>query len=332
MRIGNSNGIHVHIGKGVFLDPERKFSEGTGVVSHAHSDHAKLKKNDSLIMTPQTRQLIESNSGKKTGANETEFGKKVPLSDGFELSLHSSGHILGSAQLLLEGSQSVAITSDFKLEDSLTIKGAVPLKAEILAIETTFGLQKFAFPGHEAVYAEMASWAKRELEKNNYLMLAGYSTGKAQDLTAFCNKYLGISPIVYQQVYDNNLVYEKNGVKLGEFIKPTHKLNESQCLIVPPHLVSEHFLHAVSLITGKRVSSAIATGWGGRIWPFDRVFSLSDHADFGGLCEYVRESGAKHIYTYHGFAGEFASYASRRLGVSAKPIGKAGQSALNEFV
>lgn len=333
MKIGNSNGIHILGEKSVFFDPSRSFKEGLGIISHAHSDHTRLRNgHKNLFMTKQTRELIESNSGKKAEAKELEFGEKLKFSDSEELSLHSAGHILGSSQLLIEGERTIAITSDFKSEDSLTVKGCPVLEAETLVIETTFGLPQFSFPKREAVYSEMSSWAKRELEKNHYIVLSGYATGKGQDLTAFCNHCLGIPPIVHQKIYDNNLVYGKNGVQLGEFIRPTHKLNDSQILIVPPNLVSEHFLQAVSLSTAKKVSSAIATGWKGRNWIFNKSFPLSDHADFEGLCAYVKESGASQVYTYHGFSQEFASYAQRRLGVIAKPIGKAGQSSLNEFI
>ncbi|RLG70858.1 MAG: exonuclease, partial [Candidatus Iainarchaeum archaeon] len=59
---------------------------------------------------------------------------------------------------------------------------------------------------------------------------------------------------------------------------------------------------------------------------FDKAFPLSDHADFKQLLRYVEQSNAKRIYTYHGFAKEFASYLNKK-GYSAKVLSR--QNVLN---
>ena len=51
----------------------------------------------------------------------------------------------------------------------------------------------------------------------------------------------------------------------------------------------------------------------------DAAFPLSDHADYDELLEYVRMTGAKTVWTHHGFVEEFARDL-RRLGYQAEPL------------
>jgi putative mRNA 3-end processing factor len=51
----------------------------------------------------------------------------------------------------------------------------------------------------------------------------------------------------------------------------------------------------------------------------DAAFPLSDHADYDELLEYVRMTGAKTVWTHHGFVDEFARDL-RRLGYQAEPL------------
>jgi hypothetical protein len=86
----------------------------------------------------------------------------------------------------------------------------------------------------------------------------------------------------------------------------------------------------VGALPRKRTASV--SGWAldrSVAWRFgtDACFPLSDHADYDELHEYVRRTGARQIYTVHGFAAEFAQDL-RFLGYRASAVEEPAQLAL----
>lgn len=328
MQISDDSGIRIRSGSSeLLIDSSEK---ARCIITHAHADHCAPALGFKHVMSEQTASLAEARNCRSINAECMEFGKKFNLGE-FEASLHNSGHILGSASILARtGETSVAVTSDFKLQQSIFLEPAEVLNADILVVETTFGLPSFQFPAREAIYAEMGKWLKERIAQNDFVVLAGYSIGKAQELTAIVNEYAGAAPIVHESVYAANRVYEQHGVKLGNYIELNHNLNESGVLIMPPSLVNMHLLQALSHSLQKRVVAASATGWGAR-GCFRKNFALSDHADFPQLISYVEQSKPKLVLTTHGYASEFANFVSRRLGIAARPLADARQRSIIEY-
>jgi Cft2 family RNA processing exonuclease len=310
------------------IDPERAKGAENVLITHAHSDHVCLNEKSRFFFSKPTFELIESRYAKVNNPHAKDFKQKFKMPFG-EVSLHNSGHILGGSQALVEGEKTIAVTSDFKLQDSLVQKGAEILPCDTLIIESTFGLPCYKFPERKHVYEEMIKWIN-EKTKKSFVVLAGYSLGKAQELTAVTSRLAGIAPIVHESVFTNNKVYEKLGVKLGDYIKLDHNLKESNVLIMPPSLVKPELLDVLEHTLQKKVFSAFATGWQHR-GNFSKTFALSDHADFEQLLRYVKEADPKMVFTVHGYAREFANYINRRLGIPAKPLENNGQKILQEF-
>lgn len=317
----------------VFRAKEQLYVDAFGIrgkhalVTHAHSDHAKVSRSNTYYLTPQTSALIGS---KEKGLNvqEVPFGKKFCVG-GFECCFHPSGHILGAGQLQVSNGAEAVLTSDFKLQKSILFEGAEVLPSGILVIESTFGKPEFVFPPREQVYEEIIKWVSHNLSKNNFVVLGGYSTGKAQELTKIVNEFLGETPLVHKRVFEQNNVYEQEGVKLGNYICLDHNLNDARVLIMPPHLINNNLLLALQHQLGKSVEAAIATGW--RNYYGYKSFPLSDHADFNGLMTYVKESSPKLVLTTHGFEEDFARTVQRKLGIPARPLSRAGQKTIMEF-
>lgn len=325
MEIFSKKGLFV---SDIAIDPEKSCRAKKAVISHGHADHVSLNSETEFFCSDETAAIIESRFPSKANVKGIGFGKKLSL-NGASVSLHNSGHILGSAQILVEGAKTVAVTSDFKMQDSIIQKGASPLKCDILVVESTFGLPCYSFPEREKVYRQIGDFVK-EKSKKGFTVLAGYSLGKAQELTRIVNEYAGIVPLVHESIAKNNAVYEKFGVKLGNYIELNHNLEESPVLIMPPSLINHHLLQVLEFSLHKKVFSAMATGWDFRNG-YDAVFPLSDHADFAQLLQYVKEAEPKLVLTMHGFAKEFAGYVQRRLGISARPLAQKGQKTIMEF-
>jgi len=325
MRIYSDKGIFID---GVAIDTRRGRAPGTAFITHGHSDHVAIGKGTKYLFSHATKDIIEAKSGALEGSSALRFGEKIKIADA-TASLHNSGHILGSAQVLVENGQRVAVTSDFKLQDSIIQRGAEILPCDILVIESTFGLPCYDFAPREQVYEEIGKWVK-EKSRSGFVVLAGYALGKAQELTAIVNKYAGIAPLVHESIARNNRVYEQHGAKLGGFIELQNNLNDSSVLIMPPSLVNHNVQQVLEFSLRKKIFSGFATGWTFKS-SYDKIFQLSDHADFGQLMRYVQEAKPKLVLTTHGFDKEFASYVQRRLGIPARPLALKNQSTLTEF-
>jgi len=325
--------MKIYSNKGLFvdkiaIDPKASCKEKKAFISHGHSDHVATNKVTEYFCTPETVAIIRNRYKKEAKLSALKFGKRMQL-NGSTVSLHNSGHILGSAQVLVEGNKTVAVTSDFKLQDSIIQKGANPINCDVLVLESTFGLPCYSFPKREEVYQQIGNFVK-EKSKKGFVVLAGYSLGKAQELTKAVNDYAGVTPIVHESIYENNLVYEQHGAKLGSFLKLDHNLHDSPVLIMPPSLVNHNLLQVLEFSLHKKIFSGMATGWSFRNG-FNQTFPLSDHADFPQLLDYVKQAEPKLVLTMHGFERELASYIQRRLGVLARPLNKKGQKSIMEY-
>jgi len=302
------------------------------LISHAHSDHGKIGNAEQHMMSAATKALLHMKIKNRKGILTPEFNEKIEFENS-RISLHDSGHILGSAQFLIESSgQTTAFTNDFKLQGSIIQKGAEILKADTLVIESTFGMPEYAFPGRNEVYAQMASWVKQNLRDKKFIVLFGYALGKAQELTKFANEFCGISPIVHEKIYENNKIYEKFGTKLGNYSMLDHNLSEGEMLIMPAHMLSNDLLQIIAEYSKRPVASCVASGWLFRNYPHSKVFPLSDHADFLQLMHYIRQAEPKTVLTTHGFEREFANYIRRKLRINARALTEQKQSYLQEFV
>lgn len=313
------------IDKSVFVDAFG-LRDSSVLVSHAHSDHCRLSESNSYFMSGQTAVL--AGAEKKSNILVRSFNEKFFV-NGLEVSMHFSGHIVGSAQFRFCNGLEMVVTSDFKLQESLLVKSAEILPCDVLLIESTFGLESFVFPLREHVYVDMAKWVKEKIALGCFVVLAGYALGKAQELTKFVNEYLGFAPLVHKSVFEKNQLAVKAGARLGGFILLEKNFGDSSVLILPSSMVDKSLVLALSLQLGKRVECAVATGW--KNFKGLKTFPLSDHADFNQLLEYVRQSGPKKVFTYHGFGKEFACTIVKRLGIPAMPLNLAGQKTLNEF-
>jgi len=326
----SGNGVTVRKNVSSVVDPQKLNGNELSFITHGHSDHVNVhKSSDSeYILTPETFSLIENHFTEKNKVRKLNLNKKIELDD-YSFELRNAGHILGSAQVLFESSQRVVVSGDLKLQDSILFKGAEIVESDVLIIESTFGLPEFVFPEREIVYEEIGNFVKENVKKKNFVVLGGYSLGKAQELNKIVNEYAGEVPLVYEKVFEFNEVYKKHGIDLGEYIKLDHNLNEGNVLIMPPHLLDGQLLSYLNHLTKKSVVSGIASGWNRA--GMHKSFLLSDHADFNQLMEYIQLSGPKMVLTYHGFEKELANFISRRLNIPAKPLSKNFQKNLLEY-
>jgi putative mRNA 3-end processing factor len=216
------------------------------------------------------------------------------------------------------------------MEEGLTVKGASVESCDYLLMESTYASPSTAFPPREKVREEMVKWVRKESELNT-VILGGYSTGKAQELVAALNQ-AGIVPLVHPRIERVCTVYERFGVGLervplnseeGEALKRGNFVG-----VMPFHMVNRELAYSVSRLCGKGVATALATGWASTFhYPVDRVFQLSDHADFGEMLDYLERARPGKVYCCYG-EGEYLAKALRSRGYDASPFSEGAQRTL----
>lgn len=325
LRVGEKNTtIHVDAHKAI---------EGSLCLTHAHSDHVKgLSKKANVFSTQATKDLAQvTNKAPHESWTCLEFNRSYSFDHDLTMSFHASGHILGSSQALFSKDQTVLVSSDLLLQDHPFWSSPQMPTCDTLLIESTFGLPQFSFPTREDVFNRMKNWAQKSLNEKKLIILGGYALGKSQELVWFSNEYLGITPHVAEPIVPFNDVYQKHGIKLGEYETLNGNAHDAQVIILPPSWAKADILHALSFSSKKKIASALCTGWNRRANVFDELFPLSDHADFDSLLQAVEESGAKNVYTMHGFEAELAKSIRQKLKIRAQPLSTLHPHSLASF-
>ncbi|NBZ97123.1 MAG: hypothetical protein EBR40_12015, partial [Proteobacteria bacterium] len=165
---------------------------------------------------------------------ELDYGETY-ATDRARITLIPAGHILGSAQVLVETDEGrLLYTGDFKRRESLTCKEAAAAKADTLVMECTFGHPRYAFPPVDRVREQIREFCRKTLQEGVTPVLLAYSLGKSQELLAILAGS-GMEVVVHRSVSVMSAVYQKHGVDLGAYSIWTGKNHQGKVLIIPPN-------------------------------------------------------------------------------------------------
>ncbi len=310
-------------------------------VSHGHSDHARI--HDTIVTTPHNAAVCKLRLGPKgrpqgnqpllpaAEPREVEYetyGYNEPWIEGeHRLTLFSAGHVLGSAQLMIEGEHGRFVyTGDFKLGRAYTCEPAEVKVCDVLLMECTYGRPQYVFPSRDEVEDAMIDFAANALADGCTPVFYAYSLGKAQEAMAILGK-AGIALTAHGAVYNMARVYEACGVRLPPYAKyDAQTYAGTSALIWPP---SGKALPAA--LRGKPTRSAVLTGWAlnrGATFQYgaDAAFALSDHADFPALLRYLELAAPRKVLLNHGWR-DFV-WRLRRMGIDAEYLEENQQLAL----
>lgn len=296
------------------------------VATHAHADHLlgleeSLARCERVVMTPATLELVEAiyrRPLRREGVELLGYGEGIAFGEE-RLTLFEAGHIVGSAQVLVESERGerLVYTGDFKLP------GAKVVESDVLVMEATYGNPNCTRPFKDLVERELVDLVERGL-RDGPVYIFGYH-GKLQEVAGILRGSGLKEPIVMpRQVYEVARICVAHGMELGDFLLDDSE--EGKEALKGPHVGLYHMRRARRFEgLGMRV---YLSGWEFEV-PVRRVgegeyqVALSDHSDFEELLRYVEESGPRLVITDDfrvGDARALAREIRRRLGIPAKPM------------
>ena len=278
-------------------------------------------------MTPETRDLAGFEATTIDYNKEFEFGDLTIIP-------RNANHIMGSSQFEIHNGKSITFTGDFRLNNGLLFDPCHIVDTDVLIIESTYGMPHFSFPEVTHVLENIGKWVNEKQQKGNNILFGSYALGKSQEVIKTLNN-LGIKPVVHPKIAHFSEIYNKHNHNL-EFVSSESPeahgfLRKQFTAIMPQHQINKELISAVST-NGRDTSAALLTGWGS-LYSFaskgiERVFPLSDHADFKQLIDYVEQSDPHQVFTVHGYEKEFALEVKKRLGIPACSLKQKSQTKL----
>ena len=295
-------------GHRLWLDPlvVRSFA----FISHAHTDHARRHKE--ALLTPQTLALIPE-SRRPRGWRMLGYGETMRRGDA-TVTLHSAGHMLGSAQLHFQDEGwSVLYTGDIKLRQPGRVETHIP-RSDVLILESTYGRPHFRFGDPDSVIESIAMWCRRALDSRVTPVLLCHALGKTEEVMLALQGY-GFSFALEKRCVPCARDYAAAGRSLPDWAELDREPIGDRVVIAPPAGKDE-----IRRCLG-RYRTALVSGWAkdtefARLFGADATFDLSDHCDFDELLEVVERSGAEQVYTVHGYTEDLARVLRKR-GVKA---------------
>ena len=295
-------------------------------VSHAHSDH--VARHRRIFASEATRRLMALRVPGKREEIVLPFGETYAFNAETELSLHPAGHILGSAMIrLVREGESFLYTGDFKLKPGRASEVCQPPQADVLVMETTFGLPRYIFPSSDKVVEDIVHFCRSTIEAGSVPILFAYSLGKGQEVLASLAG-ANLPVMLHPQCHKMTRLYEELGQVFPLYRAFTPTEVAGHVVICPPQAKRSDWLQKI-----EPRRTAMISGWAidsGAVYRYqcDAAFPLSDHADYNELWRVVELVQPKRVYTVHGFVQEFARDLRAR-GVEALALGASNQLEMN---
>jgi len=282
-----------------WVDPSRPVARA--LVTHGHADHARGG-HELVWATPETLAIMEARYGPQPGGTGVQYGESVMLGD-IKVSFVPAGHVLGSAQILLEHrGERVVVSGDYKRREDPTCARFEPVPCDIFITEATFGLPVFRHPETHDEMDKLLAALRANPER--CVLVGAYALGKAQRVIAELRVLGHVDPIyihgALQKLCD---LYIAHGVDLGDLRPATDASKEEMrgaIVVAPPSALNDRWSRRL-----PDPITAMASGWM-RVRQravqrnIELPLILSDHADWQELTDTLTEIAPKEVWVTHG--------------------------------
>ena len=304
----------------LYIDPVRPVPRA--LITHGHSDHARPG-HGAVLATAETLAIMEARCGPGfAGSTQAlKYGERIEIGDA-RISLHSAGHVLGSAQAAVEADGCRIVASgDYKRQPDPTCAPFEIVPCDVFISEATFALPVFTHPSAEYEIRKLLASVTMFPERAH--IVGAYALGKAQRVMATLRQCGWDKPIyVHGALLELTELYQAHGVALGS-IEPVVDAPKSfyagAIVLAPPSALQTPWVRRF-----PDPVTAFASGWmriraRARQIGVELPLVISDHADWGDLQRTIKDTGAREIWITHGEADALARWCELE-GIKAKAL------------
>jgi putative mRNA 3-end processing factor len=308
MLLETTNGLYCPDGD-FHVDPWGAVSRA--VITHAHGDHARAG-SAGYLCSDQTAPLLRRRFGPDAAIESRPYGSPVTLG-AVHVSFHPAGHILGSAQVRIEGPPGIwVLGGDYKRDADPTCASFEPVPCDTFVTESTFGLPIFRWDPTATVIAEIVAWWDENRHGARASLLFCYTLGKAQRLLAELAAVTDRPVLAHGMMLPMVAAYRQAGVRMLDVTSVIERPRGASCagelVLAPLSARGTPWMRRIGPFSDAFVSGTMRVRGIRRQRNVDRGFVLSDHADWPALLQTVADVGAARVLTTHGHAEPLARY------------------------
>jgi putative mRNA 3-end processing factor len=287
-----------------FIDPSSAVDRA--IITHGHGDHAR-RGHRAVLATPETVEIMKVRLGEDAADtfDPVKLGETRRIGD-VTLRLAPAGHILGSAQVVLEhNGQRAVISGDYKRQPDPTCAPFELVPCDLFITEATFALPVFRHEPGASEAARLLASIRRNPERTH--LVGVYGLGKCQRLIKLCREAGYDAPIyLHGALVELTKLYQRLGVDLGEVRQveigrgAKGETYAGALVLCPPTAADDRWSRRFSdPVTG------FASGWmriRGRVRQagVELPLVISDHADWPELLDTIAATGAETVWVTHG--------------------------------
>ena len=137
-----------------FIDPWNPVKKA--LITHAHGDHARPD-SAAYLCSDGTAALLRRRFGSNAHIEVMSYGTALTIG-GVRVSLHPAGHVLGAAQIRLEGAAGEGVwvvAGDYKRAADPSCTPFEPVRCDTFVTESTFGLPIYRWDPAQAVVRDI---------------------------------------------------------------------------------------------------------------------------------------------------------------------------------
>jgi putative mRNA 3-end processing factor len=310
---------------GFYVDPHRPVERA--VVTHGHADHARAG-HAAVLATAPTLAIMRQRLGERSGRRQQAlaYGERLSIGE-VAVTLRPAGHVLGSAQVVLEwrGSR-VVVSGDFKRRPDPTCAPFEPVACDVFITEATFGLPVFRHPPDSEEIGKLLRSLALFPERAH--LVGVYALGKAQRVITLLRQ-AGYERPIYLHGALKNLcqLYEELGVSLGE-LRPATGADKAtlkgEIVLAPPAALADRWARRL-----PDPVAAMASGWmrvraRARQRGAELPLIISDHADWDELTQTLADVRPGELWVTHGNEEALVHYACSE-GFAARALSLVGR-------
>ena len=292
------------------------------LITHAHGDHARAG-SAAYLCADAGAPLLRRRFGAEAGIESQAYGRVLTLG-ATRVSFHPAGHVLGSAQIRVEGPGGVWVVSgDYKRAADPTCAPFEVVPCDVFVTESTFALPIYRWDATAEVIADLVAWWDANAGQGLASIVFCYTIGKAQRLLAEIGRRSDRPIWVHGALLPMIDAYREAGVAMP----PTQALVErprgtsfaGELVLAPPSARGTPWMRRLGDLSDALASGLMRVRGVRRQRAYDRGFVLSDHADWPALLDTIAATGASRVLATHGHAESLARVL-REHGVDAGVI------------